>query len=83
MFAGNVSTLKISESTSYLTLCNLGIEKENKFMYRFIQKLFKSKPKNSGERFNYGLKESAVEDIVYEVSEEDLANYTESCMYIR
>ena len=52
-------------------------------MYRFIQKLFKSKPKNSGERFNYGLKESAVEDIVYEVSEEDLANYTESCMYIR
>ena len=62
---------------------SLGIEKENKFMYRFIQKLFKSKPKNSGERFNYGLKESAVEDIVYEVSEEDLANYTESCMYIR
>lgn len=62
---------------------SLGIEKENKFMYRFIQKLFKSKPKNSGERFNYGLKESTVEDIVYEVSEEDLANYTESCMYIR
>lgn len=29
MFAGNVSTLKISESTSYLTLCNLGIEKRN------------------------------------------------------
>ena len=52
-------------------------------MYRFIQKLFKSKSKNSGERFNYGLKESTVEDIVYEVSEEDLSNYTDSCMYIR
>lgn len=33
MFAGNVSTLKISESTSYLTLCNLGIEKEKYFFY--------------------------------------------------
>lgn len=44
------------------TRYKLGIEKETSSLYRFIQKLFKNKPKNSEARFNYGF---ALEGFMY------------------